>query len=131
MGTIGFRPYVSLVLVLFGVTSAAPGQQPVKGQDSGLPEDGPSACKVCVAVAGTRKVTKTEYQCKRIDYCLPRLPGPCQLWHVDKSVCPECGQPLRRRVLMKRIVTQECPTVRFEVQHMPAGCPPTGCRAAR
>src|SRR6516165_5113020 len=133
MGTIGFRPCISLalVLVLFGVTLAASGQEPVKGPDSGPPEDGPPACKVCVAVVGTKKVMKNEYQCKPVDYCLPRLPGLWQLWYAGKTDCLECGRPLYRRVLMKRIVTQECPTVQCEVQIKPAACTPTACGQAK
>jgi hypothetical protein len=131
MGTTGCRPYISLALVLFAVAQVPPGQQPLRGQDSGPPEADPSACRVCVVAAGVKKVTRTEYQCKRVDYCLPRLPGFCQLWHGGKCDGPECGPPLFRRVLMKRIVTQECPAVQCEVHVKPAPCTPPDRGPAR
>ena len=106
-----FRASILLALVRLGGASSAPGRGQDRERDPGLPEEVSPGCKGCVAVAGTKKVTKPEYRCNRVDYRLSRLPGLWQLWQGSKSDCLECGQPPCRRALMKRFVTQECPTV--------------------
>lgn len=105
-------------------------------------------CKKCVPVPGVRKESQVVYACKESALCLPHR----SLWdlfcgHADPcatcggcggchpcpaETCPQCEcRPRRKMVLMKKIVTVECPTYKCEAVCVPAPCnmPATVCPA--
>ncbi len=87
----------------------------------------PCAAKVCTSVLGTKKTEKVIYDEKCVDYCIPR----CSLWSIFSgqcgcaggTECQTCGQPHTKHLLVKKIVHEECPNVKCEVQ--PAPCEAT------
>ena len=92
--------------------------------------------KVCVPVPDKMKISKTVYACKEKDICLPRCPpfsffrGGCHDRCDDcppQADCPSCGHPRTVAVLMKKVVTTECPTTKCVVSHQEAKCEPA-CR---
>jgi hypothetical protein len=79
------------------------------------------------------KISKTVYACKEKDICLPRCPpfsffrGGCHDRCDDcppQADCPSCGHPRTVAVLMKKVVTTECPTTKCVVSHQEAHCAP-------
>lgn len=92
--------------------------------------------KCCKVVPDVKKVTHTIYDCKCEDYCLPRCnclchhckscEEPCQgcfgsegclKSHCDPlNLCPMCGKPRVKKILMKKIITEECPTFKCVVE---------------
>lgn len=87
----------------------------------------PQACttcnKVCVSEPTIKKHTKVVYASKCIDYCLPK----CALGGNCNSCEANCGHVRTKNVLMKRVVTEECPSSHCVVREG-AACAPT-CRA--
>jgi len=103
-----------------------------------------AACleKVCVPTPTKIKISKVQYKCKESDICLPRCTlgghgglglggrcGRCGHGHGcddDDIQCPpeehsaQCGHPRTVRVLMKRTVTKDCPSIKCEVKEQPA-----------
>jgi len=78
-----------------------------------LPCDVP--CKVCKPVPDKKKVTKVVYECKEEWYCLSKCPkhnccDPCA------APCPACDKPRCRRILVKKIITEEKPTTKCVVE---------------
>ena len=105
-------------------------------------------CKVCVRTPAVKKKTTVLYGCKQVEYCLPlcsfwgRLVGGCgHSWgrlcgegndcsgHSCgdcKDSCPEggCEGPRTKRVLLKRVVIEECPITKCEIVERPGDCCP-------
>jgi hypothetical protein len=69
-------------------------------------------CKVCVPEPAKTKTVKTVYDVKCVDYCLPKCPHFGWL----KGDCGECGttcdKPRTRRVLVKKLITEEHDTIK-------------------
>ena len=66
--------------------------------------------KVCVPQPSKTKTTRTVYDVKCVDYCLPKC--PCWIPFLGGGRCgdgcyPECGKPRTRHVLVKKVVTEE------------------------
>jgi hypothetical protein len=107
---------------LLGLAAHAPGQEPLAakpaaaGGVTGEPCPCPPVEKMCVPTPGTKQVTQTVYRCKEAWYCLPRLPSLWDLFRGCVPCGPECGSPQCKRVLLKRVVTQDCPDVSCEVR---------------
>ncbi len=79
------------------------------------------SCKVCKPVPDKKKVTKIVYECKEEWYCLPQCPCPLHIGKHDccdssGATCPTCEKPRCRRVLIKKIVTEEKPTTKCVVE---------------
>lgn len=76
--------------------------------------------KHCKIVPDTKKISKTVYECKEENYCLPKCPHPLLGGSRGKGedVCPypTCDKPRRRKVLVKKEVVEECPTFRCVVE---------------
>jgi hypothetical protein len=86
-------------------------------------------------VPTTTKKTKVEYSCQEKDICLPKCSlaglfhrggGHGQTGHghacgddCPKVGCTQCGKPRTVRVLMKRVVTTECPDTKCEAVLQP------------
>ena len=106
----------------------------------------PEEHKVCVPVPDKLRRTKVIYDCRTVDFCLPKCPHPlfgrgcdgcghCGGCGDGCAVCGECEKPRCRKVLIKRLKVEECDTYRCEVQVQPcpAPCPtpypplPPGC----
>ena len=94
-------------------------------------------CEKCVLVPSVRKESHVVYRCKELGICLPhrtlwdlfRGPaetcaqcGPGDGCHpCPVEACPPCAcQARRKTVLLKKIVSVECPTFKCEVV-----CPPS------
>jgi hypothetical protein len=80
-----------------------------------------AACKVCKPVPDKKKVTKVVYEYKDEWYCLPKCPCPRHVGKHDccepcTSSCPMCEKPRCRRVLVKKIITEEKPTTKCVVE---------------
>ncbi len=96
--------------------------------------DAACAAKVCAPTSGTKKTEKVIYDEKCVDYCIPR----CSLWSIFSGQCgceggtgcQNCGQPHTKHLLVKRIVYEECPAVKCEVQAVPCGTPGPACGTA-
>jgi hypothetical protein len=73
--------------------------------------------KVCVREPVTRKVPHTLYDCKREDFCA----APCPFARLGRPLgldCQDCCGPVRSRaILLKRVVTSECPGWKCVVAH--------------
>jgi hypothetical protein len=87
----------------------------------------PALCKECVPVPGTPK-THTEYCSRTIDFCVRRCTlcgGSCD------ADCVNCGRPRTKHVMLKRVVTDECPTTKCEVSYrLPATSCQPDCRSS-
>lgn len=97
-------------------------------------------CKMCVAVPAKKKISHVEYNVKCVDFCAPRCRPFClfNLFGVrhhhgcgGQDGCPnsECSNWYRVRtkhVLLKRVITRECPDYQCKPVPMPpcAGCLP-------
>jgi hypothetical protein len=103
---------------------------------------GPACCpprvqKICVPEPTKTKTVKTVYDCKCVDYCLPKCPccpccGCCTLWpcfHKDCGCqsCPSCTKPRTRTVLVKKFVTTEEQTFKCVVKVVGCPCPEGPC----
>ena len=90
-----------------------------------LPPAAPVECaapcvhKVCVPEPTTVVKDKVIYDDRCVDYCLPK----CSLLSILKGGCgcgaggcADCGHPRSRRVLIKKVVQEECPDVKCVVQ---------------
>jgi hypothetical protein len=72
-------------------------------------------------VPATKKVTRIVYESKVEWYCLSKCPCPL---HVGKhnccdpcgKVCTSCDTPRCRRVLVKKVITEEQPTMKCVVE---------------
>jgi hypothetical protein len=111
----------------------------------------PAVCKTCVPAPDVIKIVTPAYTCKGADICLPKR-SLCDLftWRCDKPGCGEscggcasgCGSPCdcvcprtscpqcecrarHKMVLMKKLVTTECPAFKCEPVCCPETCP--GC----
>jgi hypothetical protein len=105
--TVAMKPYALSLLcaTLAGLAWAT---------DAPPPECAP---KVCVPVPAVKKTEKVIYDERCVDYCLPH----CSLWSFfgcgcDAGGCLNCGSPRTRRVLIKKVVHEECPDVKCEVR---------------
>jgi hypothetical protein len=66
--------------------------------------------RTCVSVPSTKVHTKTIFCSKCIEYCLPR----CSLLHGGgcDSCADNCGPIRTKNVLLKKVVTTECPSTK-------------------
>jgi hypothetical protein len=106
-----------------------------------------SCQKECVCVPTTKKITKTVYGCKCIDFCIAHNTEfhPCdgcghccdqgcgcgcdQGCGCCPTVCPGCEHPRVRKALIKWVRTTECPTFKCEVRCAPCNtCGPACCQ---
>lgn len=92
-----------------------PGAAPAPAPTVDAPPGATGQTTLCCPEPAKRKITRVLYDCKCEDYCLPRCNCKCWLWWKQclpcGELCVECGQPRVRHVLLKKIVTDECPTV--------------------
>lgn len=83
--------------------------------------------KVCVAVPDVKKISTVVYGCKTKDFCLPAC-NYCK--HVQDCFGPsgcdgvcapgKCEHQARtKRVLLKKVVTKECPSFKCQVEERP------------
>lgn len=73
-----------------------------------------STSKLCVPVPGVKVHTTVVYGCKTVDYCLPKSGGIFGRCH-DSCPSANCENSARtKRVLLKKVVTQECPETKCE-----------------
>ncbi len=82
--------------------------------------------KICVPEPAKKKVEKVSYGCKEVDFCVPRILG---LFHVcspcdDGQPCKTCGKVYTKRVLIKKVQTTECDTVKLVPKDLCPPCPP-------
>lgn len=89
----------------------------------GAPAPAGCECAACVPVPTTKKSTTYEYQTKDVTRCYvrPRFDLFRRLHH-EPPAAPEMV-PTRRRVLMKREVVKEEPTVKYEAKTFAVPCP--------
>lgn len=79
--------------------------------------------KHVVAVQDTKKVTKAVYDVKCVDYAYKKCAfgyefGCCSSCDGGGNPdCVKCGKPRTRKILLKKFVTEECPTTKCEVQY--------------
>jgi hypothetical protein len=84
-------------------------------------ESPPLVRKVCVPVPTTLKVTRPIYVCKTVDYCVEWPDCLCWLFNkCDPNLCLKCKGPKTRKVLMKRLVTDEVPANKCEIREIPS-----------
>jgi hypothetical protein len=92
--------------------------------DASCPAPCASTYKACVAVPGVTVKTKVVFGCREVDYCLPR----CGLFGGCRDACPteNCEYHARtKRVLLKKVVTEECTSTKCVVQErVRENCPP-------
>lgn len=91
------------------------------GSDKACPEVIPS--KVCVAQLQTKTITKTHYNTKCVDICLPH----CSLLSFCGCAadCGPCGRNAQVRKLIKRFVKEEkCETVCKPIEIAPSCATP-------
>ncbi|MCC6417297.1 MAG: hypothetical protein IT429_03510 [Gemmataceae bacterium] len=119
------------VLVLPGLVLAGVAASPGWGQ-TGARTTGTSACyfpaapdcgpgcqpTTCVRVPDVKKVKHTIYACKTEEFCS----AACCLHGLFRWCC-DCGKVRTKTILLKRVVTEDCPTTKC-VPH-PCGVP--GC----
>jgi hypothetical protein len=79
-------------------------------------------CKVCKPVPDKKKTTKVVYECKEEWYCLPKCPCPLHIGKHDccdscGNHCLTCEKPRCRRILVKKIITEEVPTTKCVVEN--------------
>lgn len=80
-------------------------------------------CTVCVAVPSTKKSTSYEVMTKGVTKCYVKVRSDLfRCLHHEPPAAPT-AVPSRRRVLMKRQVTKEAPTMKYEAKTFPAPCP--------
>jgi len=92
------------------------------------PECCPSTYKTCVPVPDVHKKTKTVFCCREIDFCLPKC-SSCSLFsrHHCTEPCPNCENCARtKRVLLTKVVTEECPSTKCVVEERVRESCPTG-----
>ena len=70
--------------------------------------------KRCVPAPGVQKKVRWVYDCKTEDFCLPKCSCPLHGLNrhhgCDKCAsCIECAHPMKRNLLVKRMVVEECP----------------------
>ena len=139
----------ALVLAAFGLCSTATtrAQEKIAAPAASGHVAHTEACdahclhKVCIAVPDKKKISKTVYSCTEKDVCLPKcVHGGSERINRGHgcndhcaSNCPEqgcaaCGRPRTVRVLMKKVVTEECPTTKCEVSYEAAA---PACRPSR
>jgi len=91
--------------------------------------------KVCVPAPDTKKVTHNCYRCKCEDVCLPKCGCPFHCHHecgdcCHDAPCAKCGHPHTRHILLKKIVTEECPRTKCVVQTVVEQVPCKPCHKA-
>jgi hypothetical protein len=83
--------------------------------------------KICVPVVEKKKITKTIYDCKSEDFCLPKcLHSYFRKHKCGESCCAECEPPRKRNLLLKKIITTECDHIKCVPVNEPCepACPP-------
>lgn len=92
------------------------------------------ACQIvqCVPELSTTIKPRVYFECESKEYCLPRCRLPC-FWRKREGVvpasadCPPCGKVRVRRVLIKKVATEESPSWRCvpkTIRDMPCEIPP-------
>lgn len=140
------RPLIFFGLLLISPAFSSSGQADELCASGCEPPSCAPACERCVRLPDVTKVSKSEHACKREHFCLPKRslfdlfsPGchsggdsccdSCD--SCDGSCASPCGQcecyARTRKVLLKRIVTEECPTYRC----VPACALPEGCERCK
>jgi hypothetical protein len=111
-------PLVALAALLAWSRSDA-----ARAHDHHDPAPAGCECAACIPVPTTKKSTTYEYQTKDVTRCYvrPRFDLFRRLHH-EPPTAPEVV-PTRRRVLMKREVVKEEPTVKYEAKTFAAPCP--------
>ena len=75
--------------------------------------------KVCVSEPSTKKVNTTVYGSKCLEYCLPKC-GSLFSRGCDTTCADNCGPVRSKNVLLKKVVTTECPDTKCVVTLAPA-----------
>lgn len=70
---------------------------------------------ICTTVPDVKKTVKPVYRCKEEEICLPKC-SHCKQKCGDCSSCPQCGKPRSRRVLVKKLVMEACPTSKCVIE---------------
>jgi hypothetical protein len=90
--------------------------------------------RVCKNVPDVKRVTHWVYECKTVDFCKAgcslhgaRHQGTCDDCDGHGSRCP-CGPVGAKHYLLKRLVTEECPTTRCVVECTVERVPCVVCR---
>jgi hypothetical protein len=114
-------------LVLFAVLALA--GTAMAGDGCCQPAQCPPTKKVCIGTVGEKEVTKNYYECKCVDFCLPKCALKCGHKGHGKDccggcaqpcdgVCADCEMPRTRTVLIKRSrKVKEC-EIKCEVQEI-------------
>jgi len=64
----------------------------------------------CISQPTTKKTSKTVFSSKCIEFCLPKC-SCCSLFSGGCDDCGEnCGHVRTKHVLLKKVVTEECPS---------------------
>jgi hypothetical protein len=94
----------------------------------------PCAHKICVVEPAKKKITKTIYDCRSEDFCLPKCTHGLLRFHRHKACdgcevdcCTQCEKKIRtKNVLYKKIITTECDYLKCVVKEEPCHvpCPP-------
>jgi hypothetical protein len=78
--------------------------------------------KVCKLVPDVRETEKWVYSCKSEDLCFKKCPlhglhtcAGCE----QCGACVQCDKPVTRNRLVKRLVVEECPSVKCVVERVP------------
>jgi hypothetical protein len=83
--------------------------------------------KVCVPESTTIKKPRVVFSMKCVEYCLPK----CSLHARGCDKCDncdaDCGPPRTKRVLMKKVVVDECPGTICVLKPAPACVHGAGC----
>lgn len=87
--------------------------------------------KVCRLICGTKKETKTEYECQCEDICIPgrsvKCGEKCECNRLGIKCChavlkPVCGKVRTKRVLVKKQVEKEVPDYKWVVEKVCCHC---------
>jgi hypothetical protein len=80
--------------------------------------------KVCRTVPDVQKITRWVYTCKPLDFCVPNCLPPGGLFHNGcESGCGDCGKVRTKCLLVKALVTVECPTTNCVVDGVTENAP--------
>ncbi|GEM_PF-5191333 len=105
-------------LAFVGPLPAQDGATKAPAKDAGPACHNACPAKVCVSEPTTKKTSKTVFSSKCVEFCLPKCSG------VFSRGCDNCAEncgPVRTvNVLLKKVVTEECPSTHCVVRDGPA-----------
>jgi hypothetical protein len=122
-----------LLAALAPLSAAPPADAPAPTAECPAPVCVAEVQKVAVPAVVTKKHTKVCYDCKEEDYTTTRClrtpilstkchPGTCGCAAGEAEVgCVKCGPVRTRKVLIKKIITEEVPVPGCKVESVPVG----------